>query len=246
MSFFKQKKYLFSILLVLCSLIFTVKPAFSQIDYSYGLNKKGVRLSLGLGGNTIQTTWSQTPVGYTLVGGLSYDFSQYFSLIAEGQYGSMTGVDGTNTFTYSQSVNSYQSATVSLRFSLGLLTDFPSKNGFMDAIKRGYLSIGYGDLFSDVTLTKASNVALRGTTVTLYQVTATTYKSTKVYTTTMVPVSIGTNFAMPGVWGDDRVEINPNIQYNLFREAFADGYQPTVNSTNGGYVLISVSLRYKF
>ncbi|WP_295647938.1 hypothetical protein [uncultured Mucilaginibacter sp.] len=177
---------------------------------------------------------------------MSYDFSQYFGLMAEGQYGSMTGVDGTNTFTYSQSANTFEAASVSLRFSLGLLTNFPSKNGFTDAIKRGYLSLGYGDLFSDVVLTKASNVALRGTTVTLYQTGATTYKSTKIYSTSMIPMSIGTYIALPGVWGDDKIELNPNIQYSLFREAFADGYQPTPNSTNGGYVLISVSLRYKF
>jgi len=202
---------------------------------------------LGLGTNTLQTTWDKTPLGYTLIGGLSYDLGSYFSIGAEGQYGSMTGVDGSNTFSYSQSVNAYTSASISMRFSVGLLSDFSSANGFNDALKRSYIGIGYGSLFSNITLTKASVVTEKGQTVTLTPTgSPSTYRSTQTYSTSMVPISFGTNIALPGVWGDDRVELNPNIQYTIFLEGFADGYQPTPTSTNGGYVLISLSARYKF
>lgn len=246
MSFFKQKKYLFSLLVVSSCVIFMAKPAYSQIDYSYGLNKKGLRLSLGLGGNTLQTTWSQTPVGYSLLGGLSYDLNNYFSIGVQGEYGSISGVDGTNTFYYNKSVNSYSSVNGSLRFSIGLLSDFSSQNGFGDAVKRAYIGVGYGMIYSKTTLTKAPNATIQGGTVPLYQATATTYKSVSTTSVAMIPISIGTNIALPGVWGSDFVELNPNIQYSLFGDAGVDGYQPTPNSTNGGYVLISASLRFKF
>jgi hypothetical protein len=245
--FFNPKKYLFSLLTVGCCVALLSKPAYSQIDYSYGLNKKGFRISLGLGGNMIQSTWDTKPIGYTLLSSLSYDFSNYFSIVAESQYGSMTGIDGSKTFAYSKSTNAFTAASITVRFSLGLLSDFESQTGFTDAIKRSYIGIGYGALFSKVTLTKAPSSSLTGQTVEIFQTSdPSVYKSTKVYSTTMIPFNIGTNIAMPGVWGADKVEINPNIQYNLFKEAFADGYQPQSTSTNGGYTLLSVSLRYKF
>jgi len=227
---------------VLCSVIFTIKPAFGQIDYSYGLNKKGLRFSLGLGGNTIQTTWSKTPLGYTVLGGLSYDFNHYFSLGIEGQYGSMTGIDGTNTFVYSQSVNTFSAENINLRFSIGLLSDFYSKNNFTDAIKRSYIGIGFGQINSSIVLTQSSNTGTPGT----YSVVPLNSSGKRTTSIDVLPLSIGTNIAMPGVWGSDKVELNPNFQYSIFKDPGADGYQPTLKSTAGGYVVISVSLRYKF
>ncbi|MBW4889681.1 hypothetical protein KXQ82_08135 [Mucilaginibacter sp. HMF5004] len=246
MSFFKHKKYLFSTLLVLSSVIFAIKPAFSQIDYSYGLNKKGLRFSLGLGANTLQTTWTQTPVGYTVLGGLSYDMSNYFSIVVEGQYGSMSGADITNTRYYGKTVVLYTSISGNLRFALGLLSDFQSQNGFTDAIKRSYIGLGYGQIFDRVTLTDGNTTVVQGAKVATFDQTSNTHKSTKTNAFGVVPISIGTNIALPGVWGSDVVELNPNIQYGLFLDAGTDGYQPSPTSGNGGYMVISMNFRFKF
>ena len=243
---FKRNKYVFAFFIAICSVIFSAKPVFSQIDYSYGIKTKGFRASLGLGGNMLETTWSTTPFGYTLVGGLSYDLNPYFSIGAEGQYGSMTGVDGTNTYRYSKDVINYTSINANIRFSIGLLSDFESKNNFTDAVKRSYIGLGMGQISSQITLTQGSTLAPVGTTVPLYTASAGTYKSTKNESNNLICINIGTNIAMPGVWGYDKVELNPNIQYNLFGATLADGYQPTPKSAAGGYVLISASLRYKF
>jgi len=244
--FFNPKKYLFSLLTVGCCIVLLSKPAYSQIDYSYGANKTGFRLSLGLGGNTLQTTWSQTPISYTLLSGLSYDINNYFTILAEGQYGNMSGVDGTNTYSYSKTVVSYYSASINLRFSIGLLSDFESRNGFTDAVKRSYIGVGFGEIFSSVTLTTGNSSTIPYKRVDGYSPITSLYKSNKYTGVSMIPINIGTNIGMPGVWGADKIELNPNFQYSLFNAPLADGYQPAATSQKGGYGVLSISLRYKF
>jgi hypothetical protein len=247
MSFFKHKKYLFSLLLVSCAVIFIVKPAYSQIDYSYGRNEKGVRLNFGLGVTSLQTTWDTTPMGFTFLGGLGYDINDYFNISAEAQYGGLSGVDGTNTYSYSKTVVNYYSASVGLRFSIGLFSNFASKNGFTDAVKRSYIGLGYGEILSSVTLTKSNSSfqpysTIEGATVPTNSM---LYKSNGHVGFGIIPLSIGTNIRMPGVLGTDAIELNPNFQFNLLQAYKADGYQPTATSQKGGYAVISLSLRYK-
>jgi hypothetical protein len=243
--FFNPKKYLFSLLTVGCCIVLLSKPAYSQIDYSYGLNKKGLRLSLGLGGNSLQTTWSPT-VGYTLLSGISYDINNYFNVGLEGQYGSLSGSDQKGTYKYSKTVTLYQSATANLRFALGLFSDFESQNGFTDAIKRAYIGLGYGVVLSKSTLTKGNAGSTSGQEVPLYDVGNGTVKSLQTQTTPIIPINIGTNIALLGLWGTDKIELNPNVQVNLFSKALADGYQPQPTSAAGGYWVTSLNLRYKF
>jgi hypothetical protein len=245
--FFNPKKYLFSLLTVGCCIALLSKPAYSQIDYSYGANKTGFRYSIGLGGNTLQTTWTPS-MGYTLLSSLGYDINNYFTVLAEGQYGLMGGVDGTNSYSFSKTVVNYYSGSINLRFSIGLLSDFESKNGFTDAIKRSYIGLGYGEIFSSVTLYQGN------TSTTINKVVpggsppsnSSQYKSSGYTGVSMIPINIGTNIGMPGVWGADKVELNPNFQYSLFKDWLADGYRPQENSQKGGYGVLSISLRYKF
>ncbi len=243
MEAFDHKKYLLSILLVLSSVIFLARPAYSQIDNDYGLQKRGLRFGIGLGANTLISTWDKYSPSYTLVSSLSYDINPYFNFGVEGQYGKMIGQDNSNTFSFSRSENTYATVSFNLRFSIGLLGDFYSSNGFEDIIKRSYIGVGYGEVFSNLVLT-SSGINNGGTTVTSQVGSSGVYKGT--WNSDIIPFNLGTNIAMRGVWGEDKLEINPNIQYSIFKDAYVDGYQPRPTSTNGGYTLFSVSFRYKF
>src|SRR5260370_1204794 len=117
-SSIKLKTYLFSFVMLLLFSMFCTLPAYSQIDYSYGINKKGFRL-------------------------------------------------------------------------------------------------GFGALTSSIILTDRTDGLVVPSDGEIVLKTSSQYSKTRTGTFYVVPINFGTNIDLRGLWGNDKVELNPNFQYNF-------------------------------
>ena len=227
---------LFVFLIALTGVFFTA-PAYSQIDYSYGLNTKGLRVDAGGGVTQLITHYDKNPLIGTFIARLDYDFNPYFTVGLEGQIGTLQGIDTHNPphLYYTSSTNSYMSAGINARFGLGLIDDFFAKNTFMDAVKRLYIGIGYSEMKKDITFTTDPALAQYA------------YGHTEpVGYMPVFPFSIGTNIPLINVFGYDRFEINPNFQFNYIPSMYSDGFISSAAShLKGFYNLTSISIRWK-
>jgi hypothetical protein len=251
-NFFKHKTYLFSVLVLLVLGLFCTLPAYSQIDYSYGINKKGFRLGIGVGTSKLQTYWGDESLNPTGLVSLDYNVNQYFSLGIEGQFGKLVGVDNQKHYAFLQSANTYYGGNFNMKFGIGLLSDFSSPSGFTDALKQFYFGLGFGALNSSIILTDRTDGLIVPSDGEVVLKTSSQYSKTRTGTFYVVPISFGTNIDLRGLWGNDKVELNPNFQYNFgvnigdSNAKVFDGYQPNANTARGGYALVSVALKYKF
>lgn len=262
---FKYKNALFSFCTLLSfGMLFTV-PAYSQVDYNYGINKKGFRLGIGLGASQLQSNWSATSIGPAGILNFDYDLSPYFTIGIDGSFGQLSGTDAENKLYFSKTSVIFASGSLTFKVALGQFSDFKTKNGFQDALKRIYLGVGVGEVYSNVTLTPhndgkgLSSLYLPGLAIGK-TVTPLKYTSKGTFTGngtfTQVPVSFGTNIALRGFLGNDKVELNPNLQYVLVLSPLFDGYQPNSQSDpnnsnikvngNQAYTVGSLTLRFKF
>jgi hypothetical protein len=211
--------------------------AYSQVDYFYGANNKGFRLGIGGGVSLLGAHYNSNPPSGVATGNLDYDFSRYFSIGLEGQFGQLVGNDPQNKQYFSKSTDTYFSGNINLRVSIGAISDYETLNGFQDAIKRIYVGTGVGMIQTDIkfgphisTVSPPENPSIiKG----------------HFYT---IPINFGTNINLPGILGRDKLELNPNYQYNYLNTTYLDGIGPShftkANSSN--YSLISLSLKYKF
>jgi len=245
-TFFKHKTYIFSFFALISAGIFCSLPAYSQIDYSYGINKKGLRIGLGAGAASLKDYWGDQPLGPAGILTIDYNLSPYFSIGLDNQFGILVGNDNQAHYAFLKSTNTYAASNFNMKFGLGLISDFPSTNGFSDAIKRLYLGFGAGIVYSSVILKDRTDglVVPSDGEVLLAKYSATS--NTRVGTFVCFPLNFGTNIDLPGVLGNDRLELNPNFQYTLVASKVFDGYQPNSQSNNGAYALLSLSLKYKF
>lgn len=245
--------------------LFCALPAYSQVDYNYGVSKKGFRLGVGLGGAQLQSNWSSASIGPAGILNLDYDLSPYFTIGLDGSFGQLSGTDTENKLYFSKTSVIFASGSLTFKVAVGQFADFKSKNGFQDAIKRIYLGVGIGEVYSNVTLTPHNDgKGLSGLVVPglAYGKTIPGAKPTNKGTTTgngtftQIPVSFGTNIALRGFLGNDKVELNPNLQYVFVQSPYFDGYQPNSQTDpnnpfikvngNQSYVIASLALRFKF
>ncbi len=225
-------------LLLSLSIALLTVPAFSQINYFYGQNNRGIRISGGVGVATLATHYNSNPAQLTWLGNLSYDFSKYLSIGIDGQYGTLKGVDNNDPhhLYYTSSTNKYATASFNVRAGLGLITDFNSNNAFEDAVKRLYLGVGYGVMHKHITFTTDPSRI------------ETAYGDPEPYGyMPIVPMNIGTNIKLINVLGYDRLEVNPNFQLTYIPSMYSDGYISSAAShLKGFYKVTSLSVRFKF
>jgi len=251
-NFFKRKTNLFSVFVLLSFGIFCSLPAYSQIDYSYGINKKGFRLGVGVGASKLQTYWGDEPLSPVGLISLDYNVNQFFSLGVEGQFGQLVGIDNQAHYAFLKSANTYYGGNFNMKFGVGLISDFSSSSGFTDALKRFYFGLGFGALNSSIILTDRTDGLLVPSDGEVVLKTSSQYSKTRTGTFYVVPINFGTNIDLRGLWGNDKVELNPNFQYNFgvnigdSNAKVFDGYQPNSKTANGGYALVSLALKYKF
>lgn len=230
-------KFLNIVILVFVAVnVLSTKQALGQIDYYYGLNKTGIRISAGVGATNLYTHFNQHPVKIAYIGSLYYDINPYISFGLEAQYGILQGIDNLHHLRYYSSTDKYFSGTANIRVALGAFDDFESNNAFSDAVKRIYIGVGGGAI-------RAKNVLVgnTGTTSTIYGLPETRGRYL------LIAGNLGTYIDLPGVLGLDRLEINPNLQFNYVNSLYLDGFRSTATSNlKGIYSIASVNLRYKF
>ncbi len=223
--------------LLLCINSFFCIQAYSQIDYSYGRNTSGIRVAGGIGLATLATHFHSNPPKPVYLGSVSYDFNPYLSIGVEAQKGTLQGIDDVNHLYYGSSTNQYFTGTLNIRVALGQLNDFTSTNTLQDALKRIYVGLGAGFIKNAIKLTQGANQyaqpdgnpVLSGSYL-------------------VIPINLGTNIDLPGIFGIDKLSINPNYQFNYVKSRYADGFISSIYSkTNAGYYnLFSIQLKYKF
>ncbi len=245
-TFFRHKIYLFSFFVLTTAGLFSSLPAYSQMDFNYGINKKGFRLGLGAGGTLLQTYWGSTPISPAAVLDLDYNTNPFFSVGLNVQYGLLVGIDNQKHYAYLKSTNTYTAASLNFKVALGQISHFHSSNGFTDAIKRIYLGSGVGAVNSKVVLADRYDGLFVNTDTEVLLARSSPYSNIRTGTFLLIPINFGTNIALLGIWGNDNLEINPNFQYNLVMSKVFDGMQPNDKSGNGGYGIFSLSLKYKF
>jgi len=242
----KHKAHLLSFALLVSAGIFFALPAYSQIDYSYGINKKGFRLGIGAGAARLQTYWGDEPIQAAGLLTLDYNVNPFFSLGIEGQYGKLVGIDNQKHYAYLESSNTYSNGNFNIKVALGAFSNFYTKTGFTDALKRFYLGVGVGIVYSTVVLTDRTDGLQVPSEGAVVLAPSSQYSHNRSGGFMTVPFNFGTNIDLPGVLGNDKLELNPNFEYNFVRSKVFDGYQPNSTSGNGGYALVSLSLKYKF
>jgi len=241
-DWFKPKPNLLLLILLFCTGTFLALPAFSQIDYTYGLNRRGFRLGVGAGITDLSTHFNSNPPQTSFVANLDYAFSRYFVIGFESDFGKFKGIDDVNHTYFQSSTSSYYNYNFNMKASLGTLIDFEATSGLKDAIKRFYLGGGYGiTARSFATLTTHSPPSSATMPEVLKQAAAN------------LPTfffDLGTFIDVPGAFGADKIEICPNYQFNFVNSYYLDGFR---NSLAGGksaalgfYAVTSISLRYKF
>jgi hypothetical protein len=265
-TLFRRKIYLFSFFVLSSAVLLSSLPAYSQIDYNYGVSKKGFRVGFGLGVTKLQSNWSASPLGEAGLLSLDYDLNQFFSIGFQGQGGLLNGTDVDNKFYYASTKVIFVSGSVGFKVAVGKFSDFKTSNAFEDALKRIYVGAGVGGVFSIISLTHhAPGVGLPslvnpGLATGKVQPGVTGPKSNGKDegsgVSIQVPINFGTNIALRGFLGNDRVELNPNLQYVFVLSPYFDGYQPnsqpdTANpniKVNGdqAYFIGSLTLRFKF
>jgi len=239
LRFFKPKTFNWILIFaVLASAgILSTSSAYCQIDDSYGKSTSGLRLGAGGGLTQLATHYNQNPSIGCFIGTLDYEFSRYFSAGIEGQIGTLQGIDNNSSsrLYFHSSTNDYKSINFNLRFGLGLVNDFYPENKFQDAVKRLYIGIGAGVMKSNIAFTYDTSI-----TDVYYDVKPYGYVP-------IVPLNIGTFIDIGNIFGYDKVEINPNIQFTYIASPYPDGFKSSADSDlKGFYSLLSLTAKLKF
>lgn len=257
-TFLKHKTYLFSFIVLMLGSILCSLPAFSQVDYYYGLNKKGIRVGVGVGVSMLQSNWSSNPPGGTGLVSLDYDLNPYFSIGFQGQFGTLSGKDADGKLYFYSTDVIFGGGNLNFKVALGQFYDFKTTSSLQDIVKRIYIGAGVGEVYAQSTLkTHTDGKGLpditNGLVLPNTKPTSTGFKGSATFTA--VPVNFGTNIALRGFLGSDRVELNPNLQYTFVISPLFDGYQPNSVDNPASYIkqngdqayfVGSLTLRFKF
>ncbi|RKR82277.1 hypothetical protein BDD43_2970 [Mucilaginibacter gracilis] len=237
---FKNKTYLFSFMVVMLASILCPHRGYSQVDYYYGQHKRGLSIGIGGGVSILNAHYRDNPLSGVGLVKVDYDFTQYISVGVEGQMGQLLGQDVVpNRQYFPFSLDNYSSVSLGVRVSVGAIKDYPTSTALQDVIKKIYLGVGGGVVMTHISLGDYRLSTNKGS-----------YSTPQMDKTCFViPINIGTNINLPGILGADKLELNPNYQFNYSRDQYLDGIGPADQYTKHdytGYSLISLTLKYKF
>src|ERR1700761_9396608 len=120
-TFFCRKTYILSVMTMITASVLISKPAFSQVDYFYGANNTGLRVSLGIGVSRLGSNWSQEKPGYVVPLDVEYDVNPYFSVGVEGQQGMFEGVDKENKLYFKSSTVTFTEFNAQFKVAVGAI-----------------------------------------------------------------------------------------------------------------------------
>lgn len=272
-TFLKHKTYLFSFIALMLGSILCSLPAYSQVDYYYGINKTGVRVGIDVGAAVLQSNWSGSPIGYGGHINLDYDINLFTSIGLQGTFGMVSGEDVKNKLAFTKDAVGFGGGSIGFKVAVGQFSNFEATTKLKEALKRIYIGAGVGMVFANADLTPHSDG--KGlATLTVPTLAYGKLGSSVIQTSgnnpqhfkggdpyPFVPINIGTYIALRGLLGNDKLELNPNFQYNLVLSPLFDGYQPNsvtipanISATgttrdpsgNQAFVMITLGLRYKF
>ncbi len=253
----RHKPYLFSAIAIILASIFSSRAAYSQVDYYYGINKKGIRIGIGGGVDILHSNWSSNPPEYSGILSIDYDFNPYFSIGVEGNFGYLKGVDQDAKLAFGSTLILYTAGSVNFKVAVGQFVDYTTKNGFEDAIKRIYVGAGFGEVYSSPTVSPHTNTNIQNPFGDPGFQTGYKFNGNGAVVSTgtfpFASLNLGTNIALRGFLGIDKVDLTPNLQYNYVLSPVFDGFQPNKDTYTGykvngnqNYFVGSVTLRYKF
>jgi len=236
-TYHKYRIFIAALFAFLSVQLLFVSSAHSQIDFYYGKNYSGLRMDAGPGFSNLMTHYNSNPLTPIFVGDLDYAFNPYFSIGVNGQIGHLIGKDVKNEFYYQESNDSYYFANLNMKFGVGLISDFNSRNQLTDALKRLYVGLGGGIIHTNIVFTYNNSIS----TTTLYG-SPQPNKNLQAIT-----FDVGTYIDLPGFRGPDKWELCPNFQFNYVNSLYLDGFQSKATSTLKGFFNVSsLTLRYKF
>lgn len=195
------------------------------------------RLSVGggAGGTVAFADLDDQKISLAGYGTFDYHFTPFVTLGLEAQKGQLAG-GGYYTDAYRREfVNTYLAATVNLKVQLGeFLSRYDLGNVFLNAIRGGYLGVGFGYVKNDV--------AARRSWGGMY------YPGADKSTNSIVPLNAGINFYLPNEWGYNRFAVNLNLQCTLTSDEGLDGYgyKNEGSRHNDFYWFASAGIKYHF
>ncbi|RKR82291.1 hypothetical protein BDD43_2467 [Mucilaginibacter gracilis] len=232
-----KKTYYLIVFVFFAVTLFNLQSGYAQqADYYYQRNNTGIRVNAGIGFTTLVTHFANRPLNEAFLFGGDYDFSAYFSVGIEGQFGTLQGSDESHNMYYQSSTDQYFASTANIRLApIGaLFSDGKAHHDFQEYLYRLYLGVGIGVINVQNTLEKATNpqTPAFGTAV-------------PNGTYMVIPFNLGTVIDLPGLFGRDRISLNPNFQVNYVNSTYLDGFQ-TVKSSLSLYRMISLKVKFKF
>ena len=188
----------------------------------------------GAGGTVAFADVANKVVAFAGYGALDYYMTPFVTLGLEVQKGELAGGSILTDRYHRQFINSYVAGAVSVKLQLGeFLTQYQRNNVFLDAIRGGYVGVGFGYINN-----KISNVRYYGNTV---------YPGADKSTEGIIPFHLGINFYIPDQWGYNRFVVNLNLQNTIVIGEGLDGYGHSPDGErNDVFSFASVGLRYNF
>ena len=218
-------------------LLFSNK-SFSQIDYYYGRSTEGFRLGVGVAATILHTHYHSYPIKPAFNGILDYSPNPYLCLGIEIQKGTLKGIDSLHHLFFQTSTIQYYSGNFNVKFNMGFFRQLGSQNKFTDILQHTYFGVGVGLIQTNVNFTyyEAARPYLSGIYGPEYL--------QGVYIT--VPLSVGTNIDLLGATGTNKIQLNPNIQFNYTDTHHLDGFETDQNLLIvQSYIVFSLNLRFK-
>ena len=192
-----------------------------------------LKIGAGAGSALAFADLQKKTLSFAGYGTFDYQFSPYINLGLEMQKGELAGGDILFDPHNRQFINSYLSASLNLKISLGeFISDYQRRNDFLNIISGLYGGVGLG-----IIKNKISNVRYYD----IYY-----YPGEDKSTEEIVPFNLGINFNFPDKWGYTRYGVNINLQSTIAIGEGMDGYTPTVNGKDDIYSFFSVGIRYQF
>ena len=194
--------------------------------------------SIGAGyGITIAKAGEETLTSSNAVNlNLAYQFTPFFSLNLEGQFGTLTSGDALHDTYAKQFVNNYNAIILHADLQLGELIDY-SQSRFLNGVKNFYMGTGLGLIANKIgsiqTLSRDTN-----------------FKAVFGYlpssSNILIPLRVGYEFKIFNRYDEPQYRFDLNYNFNTAFGTGLDGYINPYSSTPKYYNYLSASFKFSF